>query len=190
VLTYVAVAIVIVVYAALLRIPRRRRKTVEQRSTQSLIGMIVAGFGFAALFAGRPRQSRPFADSWHLAPGTVAVIAVACTVLGIVFIVWSRRTLGKQWSYSARVVEGHELITHGPYAVVRNPIYSSLTLILLSLGLTFATPLRVGIALVLYFAGTLLRVRAEEDLMRATFGEQWDAYRRRVPALIPFVRRA
>ena len=184
-LTYVAIAIVIVVYAVAFRIPLRRRKTVEQRSTQSRIGMIVAGIGFAALFAGPPRQIQLFVGGWHAAPEVVAAIASACAVAGAVFIVWSQRTLGKQWSLAARVVEGHQLVTHGPYSVVRNPIYASLTLLLLALGLTFATPLRVAIALVLYVAGTLMRVRAEEELMRGAFGDEWEAYRRRVPALIP-----
>ena len=45
----------------------------------------------------------------------------------------------------------------------------------------------VAIALVLYFAGTLMRVRAEEELMRSAFGDEWEAYRRRVPALIPWL---
>jgi protein-S-isoprenylcysteine O-methyltransferase Ste14 len=186
-LTYVAIAIVIVVYAVAFRVPLRRRKTVVQRSTKSRIGIVVVAIGFGALFAGRPRQMHLFAGGWHMAPGIVAVIASACAVGGAVFIVWSQRTLGKQWSVSARVVEGHQLVTHGPYSVVRNPIYASLALLLLALGLTFASPLRVAIALMAYLVGTMLRVRAEEELMRTTFGEQWETYRRRVPALIPWL---
>jgi protein-S-isoprenylcysteine O-methyltransferase Ste14 len=41
--------------------------------------------------------------------------------------------LGKQWSIAARVVEGHELITDGPYRIVRHPIYAGM------LGLLVAT---------------------------------------------------
>ena len=52
--------------------------------------------------------------------------------------------------------------------------------------MTFATPLRVGIALVLYVTGVIMRIRAEEELMRATFGQQWEEYRKRVPAFIPW----
>ena len=69
---------------------------------------------------------------------------------------------------------------------MRNPIYTSLALWLVALALTFATPVRLAIALVLYVFGTLMRIRAEEELMHATFGEQWGEYRRRVPALIPW----
>ena len=89
--------------------------------------------------------------------------------------------------FSARVIEGHLLVTHGPYAIVRNPIYASMALWLVALALTFATPVRLAIALILYVIGTLVRIRAEEELMRATFGAQWEEYRRRVPGLIPFL---
>ena len=186
-LTYVAVAIVIVVYAVAFRVPLRRRKTVEQKAAQSWTGMIFNGAGFAALFIGMPRRIELFGSGWYFDPNIVAGIASVLTVAGAIFIVWSQRTLGKQWSFSARVVEGHQLITYGPYSVVRNPIYASLALLMVSLGMTFATPLRVAIALLLYVTGTLMRIGAEEELMRATFGEQWEEYRRRVPALIPWL---
>jgi protein-S-isoprenylcysteine O-methyltransferase Ste14 len=187
--TYVAIAIVIVVYAVAFRIPLRRRRTVEQRSAQSWVGVIVVGIGFASLYVGRPRlnQLMFFAGGWPADPAIVAGLASTCVITGAVFIVWSQRTLGKQWSFSARVVEGHQLVTHGPYAIVRNPIYSSLALLLLGLGLTFSTPVRVAVGLALYLAGTVMRVRAEEELMAGTFGEEWEAYRRRVPALIPWL---
>ena len=186
-LTYVAVAIVIIVYAVAFRIPMRRHKTVERKASQSLTGIILVAASFSALFIGMPRRIELFGSGWYFAPGLVAAIASVLTVAGAVFIVWSQRTLGKQWSFSARVVEGHQLITHGPYAVVRNPIYASLALMIVSLGMTFATPLRVAIALALYITGSLMRIRAEEELMRATFGDQWEEYRRRVPALIPWL---
>jgi protein-S-isoprenylcysteine O-methyltransferase Ste14 len=185
VLTYVAIAIVLVVYAVAFRIPLRRGKTIEKRAAPSWTGMILTGASFAALFIGMPRRIAVFGSGWHFAPGIVAAIASVLTVAGAVFIVWAQRTLGKQWSFSARLVEGHQLVTRGPYGIVRNPIYASLALLLISLGMTFATPLRVGVALVLYVTGALMRIRAEEDLMRAAFGEQWEAYRRRVPALFP-----
>jgi protein-S-isoprenylcysteine O-methyltransferase Ste14 len=53
----------------------------------------------------------------------LAVGAVALTWGSALLCVWAIRTLGKQWTYRARVIEGHELVTEGPYAFVRNPIY-------------------------------------------------------------------
>jgi protein-S-isoprenylcysteine O-methyltransferase Ste14 len=155
-------------------------------ATRSRLGIFVVGTGFFVIFFhGRREQITLFGEGWPARPLVVAIVAAACAVAGIAFTVWAIRTLGKQWSFSARVVEGHQLVTHGPYAVVRNPIYASMLLWLVAMALTVGTPLRLAIALVFYIVGTLIRIRAEEELMRATFGAQWDEYRQRVPALFP-----
>jgi protein-S-isoprenylcysteine O-methyltransferase Ste14 len=185
-LTYVAAAIVIVVYAVAFRIPARQ-KVVGRKAKQSWAGIILVAASFSALFLGMPRRVNLFGSGWYVPPNIVAGIASALTIAGAVFMVWARRTLGKQWSFGARTVEGHQLITRGPYAVVRNPIYASLALMIVALGMTFATPTRVAVALALYLTGSFMRIRAEEELMRTTFGEAWEAYRRRVPALIPWL---
>jgi len=169
-LGYVAAAIVIIVYAVAFRIPARQ-KVVGQRAKQSWTGIVLVAASFPALFLGMPRRVNLFGNGWVFAPGIVAAVVSTLTVGAAVFMVWARRTLGKQWSFSARTVEGHQLITHGPYAVVRNPIYAALALMIVALGMTFATPLRVALALAFYLAGSFLRIRAEEELMQATFGD-------------------
>jgi len=157
-------------------------------AAQSRVGIVLVGGAFFALFVHwRPTRIVLFSEGWPAGPLVVAIVAAICAVAGILFSVWAIRTLGKQWSFSARVIEGHRLVTHGPYAIVRNPIYASMTLWIVALALTFATPVRLAIALALYVAGTLMRIGAEEELMSATFGAQWDEYRRRVPALIPWL---
>jgi len=88
----------------------------------------------------------------------------------------------------ARVTERHELITSGPYAVVRHPIYTAMLGLLIATGLTFGTPTSTVAGAVLYVIGTWLRTRAEERLLEAAFGDRYAAYRRRVPALIPWPR--
>jgi protein-S-isoprenylcysteine O-methyltransferase Ste14 len=165
-----------------------RAKRVEGSAARSRLGIFVVGAGFFVIFFhGRRERITLFGEGWPAGPLVVAIVAAVCAIAGIVFSGWAIRTLGKQWSFAARVVEGHQLVTHGPYAIVRNPIYASMALWLVAAALTLGTPLRLAIALVFYVAGTLIRIRAEEELMRATFGAQWDEYCRRVPALIPFL---
>ena len=57
-------------------------------------------------------------------------------------------------------------------------------------GLVNSRPLAVLAALPFYAAGTWIRVRGEETLLRAAFGEAFEAYVRRVPAVLPFTRPA
>ena len=53
-------------------------------------------------------------------------LGAALTVAGLLFAVWAREHLGRNWSRSVTIKQGHELITTGPYAVVRHPIYTGI----------------------------------------------------------------
>jgi len=129
---------------------------------------------------------------WHsLTVGTlwVRVPGLAILVCSTVFTLWARAALGTMWSGSPTVKAGHQLRTDGPYAVTRHPIYTGL------LGMLLGTVLLVGLGrwlvifpLALLFAE--LRIRTEEQLMLATFPEAYPGYRRRVPRLVPRLRRA
>ena len=95
------------------------------------------------------------------------------------------QSLGKQWTYAARVIKGHELITQGPYGVVRNPIYLGMFGLILSTCLAFSRWWSGLAAVVFFLIGNHIRIRTEEQLLRETFGDQFDEYARRVPAFIP-----
>jgi protein-S-isoprenylcysteine O-methyltransferase Ste14 len=82
----------------------------------------------------------------------------------------------------------HELIVCGPYRVVRHPIYTSMLCMLCGTGLMI-TPLPLLLLSALVFiVGTEIRVRIEDRLLAARFGESFRDYQRSVPAYIPFVR--
>jgi protein-S-isoprenylcysteine O-methyltransferase Ste14 len=95
------------------------------------------------------------------------------------------RTLGRQWAVQARLIEGHRLIVEGPYRWVRNPIYTGMFGMLIATGLAFAAWPMLLAGIVLYLVGFHIRVRAEEKLLAAEFGEEFQEYKRRVPALLP-----
>jgi protein-S-isoprenylcysteine O-methyltransferase Ste14 len=101
---------------------------------------------------------------------------------------WATRHLGKQWRYVAALTQDHEFITTGPYRLIRHPIYTSMFGMLLATVLALSWwPL--GIAAVVFFViGTEIRIRSEDALLAARFGEQFTAWRARTPAYIPFIR--
>lgn len=110
----------------------------------------------------------------------------ALTIAGLVFTVWARVHLGRNWSGSVTVKQDHELIVNGPYALVRHPIYSGLFVALLG------TVLAVGkvsavVAFVLFAIAQMYKLRLEEKWMREHFGATYQAYSSRVAALVPFV---
>lgn len=75
------------------------------------------------------------------------------------------------------------LVTGGPYALVRHPMYSGLVLAGLGSLLLYATWTSLFFAL--FAPAVLLRARHEEAALQAEFGAAWQAYCRRVPAFFP-----
>jgi protein-S-isoprenylcysteine O-methyltransferase Ste14 len=79
-------------------------------------------------------------------------------------------------------------VTTGPYSVVRNPIYTGLWALQLATTIAFSSWIWWGlvpISTAIYYVGTMVRVRREENLLREQFGPAFDEYVRRVPALLP-----
>jgi protein-S-isoprenylcysteine O-methyltransferase Ste14 len=116
------------------------------------------------------------------------VLAPLLGFASVAFGLAAVRTLGKQWSYEARLIEGHRLVTEGPYRVVRHPIYTALLGKLLASNFAFGALWGLLLAGGLFFVGTLIRIRAEEKLMREAFGAAYADYARRVPAFVPGLR--
>jgi len=85
----------------------------------------------------------------------------------------------------ARTIEGHELITQGPYRLVRNPIYLAMFGMMAAFGLSLTIWPGLLAAIAIFLIGTMIRIRSEEKLLRATFGAQFEEYARRVPAFLP-----
>ncbi|GAA3809772.1 hypothetical protein GCM10022403_049630 [Streptomyces coacervatus] len=113
------------------------------------------------------------------------LLAVASTAL----LLWARWVLGTMWAGVPTVREHHELRTDGPYRLVRHPIYTGL------LGLITGSMLACGFGawiavMAVAIPWLLRRVRIEDALMAGRFGTSYDAYRARVPALIPWTRPA
>ena len=121
-------------------------------------------------------------DSSRFAIGgrSEVVVAIALVVLAVGVLAWA-------WSVVlilTKVPRG-ELITGGPFAVVKQPLYTSVGLqVLPSAGILLGTWLGVIIGVALY-VGARLFAPAEEHELRCTFGARWDAYEERV--LLPWL---
>lgn len=110
---------------------------------------------------------------------------------GLGFVLWGRLALGKLYfvssSMGAQLFAGHRLVTSGPYALVRHPMYLGILLTGLGGILMYRTWTLVFIALT--GMGLVLRARREEQALAAEFGQAWQDYCRRVPAFFPRIVR-
>jgi protein-S-isoprenylcysteine O-methyltransferase Ste14 len=120
------------------------------------------------------------------ASSRVEWLGAAVTILGCLFAIWARITLGSNWSGRATVKKNHELIQRGPYSVARHPIYTGL--LTAAAGTALANgEARCLVGLILIVLALFVKMSQEERLMQQTFPEAYPAYRRRVKALIPGV---
>jgi protein-S-isoprenylcysteine O-methyltransferase Ste14 len=112
---------------------------------------------------------------------------VALFSLAAVLSWTSSRALAGQLRVDAALGTDHKLVRSGPYALVRNPIYTSMLLVLFAVGVVISGWVVFVVALVLFVIGTQIRVRTEEKLLAAHFGEEFQNYKKSVPAYIPFL---
>lgn len=124
----------------------------------------------------------------HFLPQTAEIfwLGAAITLAGLLFCVWARVTLGRNWSRSVTIKQGHELITFGPYRFVRHPIYTGLLMAFAGSALA-TTQMRGPVALVLIFFSLWYKLRLEENFMRTQFGDVYINYSRHTKALVPWV---
>jgi len=113
-------------------------------------------------------------------------LGAAVTVAGLLFAVWAREHLGRNWSRSVTIKQDHELITSGPYAVVRHPIYTGILTGFLGMAIAISQ-VRGVIAFVLVFLVFWAKFRMEEEWMRSQFGETYATYSHHTAALVPYL---
>jgi protein-S-isoprenylcysteine O-methyltransferase Ste14 len=114
----------------------------------------------------------------------IAPVLILLTVCGLGLTLWARHVLGGNWSNVVVLRENHELITDGPYMLVRHPIYSGLLLAAIAWALAGGTVMALaGLGLVGFCLAA--QIRDEERLMQAAFGATYTRYRAAVPALLP-----
>jgi protein-S-isoprenylcysteine O-methyltransferase Ste14 len=156
------------------------------RDRRSVFGILLQSFGYFFMWL----SFRPPYPTLSLLPGALAqVVAVSSVALAAAsgfMAVWARRTLGREWSFEARLVDAHRLVTAGPYSIVRHPIYSAMLGLWLATALAVARPWGIAIGLPFMLLGTTMRVKIEDALLRNAFGETFEAWARKTPAVIPF----
>jgi protein-S-isoprenylcysteine O-methyltransferase Ste14 len=158
---------------------------VAKKDPVSRVGIGLQMVAFAMVFSLQRRPLGPIVPMPSWLQWVVAAVQVVIGGLCVWLSASAVRTLGKQWTYVARTIEGHELITQGPYHLVRNPIYLAMFGMMVAWGLSLTVwPVLLG-AIVIFSIGTFVRIRSEEKLLRATFGAQFEDYARRVPAFLP-----
>jgi protein-S-isoprenylcysteine O-methyltransferase Ste14 len=159
--------------------------TEKKRENAATYGIALEGIGYALVWTFRRPTFTSIMPLPLLLDLAIALVTVGIAVASVWLVLSAVRTLGKQWAFAARLVEGHTLITEGVYSIVRNPIYTGMFGLMIATGLAISYWWTLPPAIVVFWIGTMLRVRSEEKLLREAFGKEFEEYARRVPALLP-----
>jgi protein-S-isoprenylcysteine O-methyltransferase Ste14 len=162
------------------------RKPARTESPASrAIHMGLLAFAFLTLFS--PMLRFGFLGT-RVIPESVALewVGVGMTCAGLLFSVWARVHLGRFWSGEVQIKEGHRLIQSGPYAFVRNPIYTGFLLAIVGSALTLGEA-RGAVIIAATLTAFARKIRMEEKMLGAEFGAEFLAYRAKTKALIPFL---
>jgi protein-S-isoprenylcysteine O-methyltransferase Ste14 len=157
-----------------------RESTVQR--LRYTIPILLGGF----LLAKGHRLSDPL--DYRVIPHVEALAwsGVVLCIAGLAFCIWARFTLGRNWSGVVTLKGGHELITSGPYALVRHPIYTGL--LTMFVGTVIVLGHVAGIIAMPFVFGSLwIKLRYEEKLMLKQFPNEYAGYQQRVKRLIPFI---
>jgi len=125
-------------------------------------------------------------------PARIAALILGALLYfpGLALVLWGRLTLGRMYnvssSFGAQLYADQELVMHGPFAYVRHPMY--LGILVASFGGLLLYRTWTLVFTTLNFLGLIVRARREEQALAAEFGEQWEAYCRKVPAWLPRLR--
>jgi protein-S-isoprenylcysteine O-methyltransferase Ste14 len=117
---------------------------------------------------------------------SLRLLGLATAIAAAAFAAWAMWSLGRSYGIRVDVFEGHSLKTDGPYAMTRHPMYLGVVLFHLGASLALESPLLLAATALIVMPFTLVRIGAEDRVLRDAFGDRHVRYAERVAALIPF----
>jgi protein-S-isoprenylcysteine O-methyltransferase Ste14 len=159
--------------------PARVRQSARDRLSHNVLT-----WGGALCFVAQAAWLSPLFRPLVFEPRWLSWGAVAVAALGFAWMWWARWHIGRLWSGAVTLKTGHRVVQSGPYRFTRHPIYSGLLLAIVAT--TIVRDAWMGVlGLALFTTGILLKIRQEERLLMSHLGADYEAYRSRVPMLIP-----
>ena len=167
-------------YPFLFRAPHVQRRPSVTLAGPTRVGLLLQGLAiFLAFVCHLPPGQRP---------GAARMIASMALGPLAPLLAWNSVShLGRQFRINAGLYEDHQLVRTGAYTVVRHPIYASLLAIFASTLVLLTVWKWALVSMAFFLAGTEIRVRTEDRLLASRFGRDFEEYRRKVPAYLPWI---
>ena len=142
---------------------------------RAIIAVLVILLIRVGAFRGRGLNS----DAWR------AGIGLVLFALGLVFAIWARLHIGRNWGTPMTQKDEPELVTSGPYHLVRHPIYSGILAAAIGTAVALSWLWLTAVALAgVYF---LYSATVEERYLTDQFPDSYPAYKHSTKMLVPFI---
>lgn len=120
-------------------------------------------------------------------PDWLRWIGLGLGIAGLGLWTWTQTVLGREWSPQLHLRADHRLVTGGPYAWVRHPMYTGMFGVGVALALLSANWLFVTFAVAM-IVGFVLRAPREERMMLEAFGEEYRIFMQQTGRFFPRLR--
>ena len=125
-------------------------------------------------------------DSLPISRSTGKAMGAIIFLLGMVVFLWILVYLKDAFRGTVNPVR-NQLITTGPYHWIRHPLYLSMIIILLGIGIALRSLWGMVSIFVIFLPAVLYRAMLEEKALHRMFGNTWTAYQQHTKFLIPFI---
>jgi protein-S-isoprenylcysteine O-methyltransferase Ste14 len=148
-------------------------------SRELSIRAVIAVVVIVLIRRGAFRGHKVNADLW------LAGVGLVIFAVGLAFAIWARVNIGRNWGSPMTQKDDPELVTSGPYRLVRHPIYSGI--LLAGLGTAVGLGWQWLIAVLLAGVYFVYSATVEEQYMTTQFPDAYPAYMRSSKMLVPFI---
>ena len=156
------------------------RRVISRSLTRRLLGMGLLLSIPVAVYDRTHGPALSFPVWW-----SILGLALCALSVPVGLVAW--RVLGRSYAPDPAVMPGQRLVTSGIYATIRHPMYTAALLWIAGLPLIVRSLWGFGVGFLLTGVAVGLRIRQEEAILLAAFGDEYRAYRARTKRLIPFI---
>jgi len=163
---------------------RKEAKSERRVSTQEkvLLGLLFLAMFFLPLFYSATNWL-DFAN--YSLPNWAGWLGAILIIFALVIFWRAHADLGLNWSPSLEIRTEHKLITNGIFGYIRHPMYASQWVWVIAQPLLLQNWIAGFLNLLVFIPFYIFRVRAEEQMMLDTFGDEYREYMNRTGAVFP-----
>ena len=120
-----------------------------------------------------------------VSPFWVQVLGLLLLLAGTLIREWAIALLGRFFSRTVKIEQGHQLITNGPFSKIRHPAYTGMIMMYTAIILGLGTWTGALFMFIIILIPTIYRISVEEQALLESFGDEYLVYMNKTWRLFP-----